>query len=142
MKYCSIIFLPLFLFLTGCSTLKPESFADNTTVLDPVKFFGGHTHSSGVLEAHSGKPSVRISTKTAGTFANGILHIEQDLYPERGKQNHRNFNLKLIDANHVEGTGSDISGTTHRKLYGNYFTWNFRLKIAEKGLVQYVNMTQ
>ncbi|MEO6406951.1 MAG: DUF3833 family protein [Ferruginibacter sp.] len=142
MKYNFIPALLILFVLSCCSTLKPESFSSSTPILDPVKFFGGHTSSAGVMEARSGKPSVRITTKTAGIYTHGILSIEQDLYPENGKQNHRSFNLKLVDAHHVEGTGSDIAGTARGELYGNYFTWRFRLKIAGKGLVQHVNMTQ
>ena len=138
---CIPAFLVLFV-LASCSTLKPESFSSSTPILDPVKFFGGHTHSAGVLESRRGKPSVRITTNTTGVYKNGILSIEQDLYPEQGKHNHRNFKLKLTDEHHVEGTGSDITGTAHGQLYGNYFTWSFRLRIAGKGLVQHVNMTQ
>lgn len=133
--------LVLFVF-ASCSTLKPESFGSSTPILDPVKFFGGHTHSSGVLETPKGKPSERITTKTTGVYANGILTIDQDLYPEKEKPNHRTFTLKLTDAHHVEGTGSFIGGTARGTLYGNYFTWQFRLKIADKGLVKHVNMTQ
>ena len=128
--------------LAGCSSLKPESFSSTTPVIDPVKFFGGHTHSAGVIESRSGKPSERITTQTAGVFANGILSMEQDLHSEDSKPTHRNFKFKIIDAHHVEATGSDITGTAHGELYGNYFTWSFRLKVADKGLVQHVNMTQ
>ena len=142
MKINYVFFLAFIIIAGGCSSLKPESFKSTQPKLDPVKFFGGHTHSSGVLESKSGKPSTRITTNTTGVFSDGILKIEQDLFPENGKKNHRSFNLKITDANHVEGTGSDISGIAHGFLYGNYFTWTFRLKIANKGLVQHVTMTQ
>lgn len=128
--------------LVGCSSLKPENFSGGTPVLDPVTFFGGHTHSTGVIESRSGQPSERITTQTAGVFANGILSMEQDLHSENSQPTHRNFKLKIIDAHHVDATGSDVVGTAHGKLYGNYFTWSFRLKIADQGIVQHVNMTQ
>jgi hypothetical protein len=142
MKNICIAALLALLALTSCSTLKPENFSSTEPVLDPIKFFGGHTHSTGVLESHSGKPSERITTKTTGIYANGILTIDQDLYAEKEKPNHRTFTLKFIDAHHVEGTGSFIGGTARGELYGNYFTWRFRLKVANKGLVRHVNMTQ
>ncbi len=142
MRHSCIYSLSIIFILAGCSTLKPASFSSTAPKLDPVKFFGGHTHSAGVLEARNGKPTVRITTKTSGTFANGILSIEQDLFPENQTQRHRSFQIKLIDANHVEGTGSDITGTARGDLNGNYFTWKFRLKIANKGLVKHVTMTQ
>lgn len=135
------VFLSL-LVLASCSSLKPESFSSTTPVIDPVKFFGGHTHSTGVIESRSGKPVERITTQTAGVFANGILSMEQDLHSEDSKPSHRNFNFKIIDAHHVDATGSDITGTAHGELYGNYFTWSFRLKVADKGLVQHATMTQ
>jgi Protein of unknown function (DUF3833) len=128
--------------LASCSSLKPENFGDGTPALDPVKFFGGHTHSTGVIESRSGKPSERITTKTEGVYANGILNMEQDLQSENSKPTHRNFKLTIIDAHHVDATGSDVEGIAHGELYGNYFTWSFRLKVANKGLVKHVNMTQ
>lgn len=134
----SIIFVCL---LTGCASLKPASFQSEQPVLDPVKFFGGKTHSAGVLENKNGKPSQRITTKTSGHFVNGILTIDQDLYPEGQKVNHRTFTLKQVDAHHVEATADDIEGTATGELYGNYFTWTFRRKV-NTGLVKHVKMTQ
>jgi hypothetical protein len=126
--YCILTHFVLFI-LTSCSTLKPESFTRSGATLDPIKFFDGHTHSTGVLEARSGKPIEYITTKTTGVYDNGILSIEQDLfYPDNGKQKHRTFELKLIDPHHVEGTGSDIRGIAKGELYGNYFAWRYRLK--------------
>ncbi len=134
-------FLPLFAF-ASCASLKPESFRNTTSTTDPIQFFGGHTHSTGVLEAPGGQPTERITTQTAGVFANGILSMEQDLHSEDSQPTHRNFRFKIIDAHHVEATGSDIAGTAHGQLYGNYFTWSFRLKVANKGLIHHVNMSQ
>ncbi len=139
-NYFSAIFI--LLTLASCSTLKPTNFSSSEPVLDPLKFFGGRTHSTGVIEGRNGKPSNRITTNSTGQYANGILTVTQDLFQENKKQKHRSFEIKLIDEHHVESTGSDISGTAYGEFYGNYFTWRFRLKIAEKGLVRHVNMTQ
>lgn len=142
MKNICIPSLLAIVVLASCSTLKPKDFSSTEPVLDPIKFFGGHTHSTGVLESHGGKASDRITTKTTGIYANGILTIDQGLYAEKEKPNHRTFTLKFKDAHHVEGTGSFIGGTARGELYGNYFTWRFRLKVASKGLVRHVNITQ
>jgi hypothetical protein len=141
-NYCILTHFVLFI-LTSCSTLKPESFTKSGATLDPVKFFDGHTHSTGVLEARSGKPTQHITTKTTGVYDKGILSIEQDLfYPDNGKQKHRTFELKLIAPHQVEGTGSDIRGIAKGELYGNYFAWRYRLKIADKGIMRHVKITQ
>lgn len=128
--------------LASCSSLNPESFSSGTPIIDPVKFFGGHTHSTGVLESRNGKPAERITTKTAGVYANGVLSMDQDLYTGASQHTRRNFKLKIIDAHHVDATGSDVAGIAHGALYGNYFTWSFRMRIADNGLVRHVNMTQ
>ncbi|MDO1451124.1 DUF3833 family protein [Rhodocytophaga aerolata] len=143
MKNNSILTYFVLFVLTSCSTLKPESFKRSGATLDPIKFFDGHTHSTGVLEARSGKPTEHITTKTTGVYDNRVLRIEQDLfYPDNGKQKHRTFELKLIDVHHLEGTGSDITGIAKGELYGNYFAWRYRLKIADKGIVRHVNIAQ
>ncbi|MDB5271061.1 MAG: hypothetical protein JWP58_4101 [Hymenobacter sp.] len=131
-----------FFALVGCSSLKPESFSSTTSTTDPITFFGGHTHSTGVIESPSGQPAERITTQTAGVLANGTLRMEQDLHSEDSKPTHRTFTFNIIDAHHVDATGSDIAGTAHGKLYGNYFTWSFRLKVADKGPIHRVSMTQ
>ena len=63
------------------------------------------------------RDSNRITTKTSGNFADGSLSIEQDLFQENKNPSHRTFKLKLIDAHHIEATGSDISGIAHGALY-------------------------
>jgi hypothetical protein len=138
---CISAFFSLFV-LAGCSSLKPESFSSGTPLLNPVKFFDGHTHSTGVLESRNGKPAEPITTKTEGVYADGRLRMDQDVYTGTSQPTHRRFNLKMTDAHHVEATGSDVAGTAYGEVYGNYFTWTFRMKIADKGLVQHVNMTQ
>lgn len=130
------------IFATSCASLKPAAFNNNEAKLDPVAFFGGNTSSYGVVESRAGKPSTGITTHTKGTVKDGIVYIEQDLLPENGKPNHRSWQLKQLDAHHVEATANDISGKATGELYGNYFTWTFRLKLQNRGLVKHVRMSQ
>ena len=127
--------------LASCSSLKPEKFKGSEPRLDLMEFFTGHTHSSGVMEARNGKPSDQIVTKNVGILTNGVLKMEQDVIPENGEKSHRSFQLKRINEHHVESTGSDITGKTIGTFYGNYFTWSYRLKLADKGFVKHVNIT-
>ncbi len=142
MKYSWIISLACCIGATSCASLKPTAFKDNTAKLDPVAFFGGNTSSYGVMESRGGKPTIGITTHTKGTVKDGVVYIEQDLLPENGKTNHRSWQLRQIDLNHVEATASDISGKARGELYGNYFTWTFRLKLENRGLIKHVRMSQ
>lgn len=122
--------------------MKPVAFEKSDVKLDPVNFFVGHTSSSGVLENHGGKPTARITTKTEGFLKDGILSIEQDLFPEGGKKNHRSWKLHQVDDHHVDATANDIDGTAHGLLYGNEFSWSFRLKVADRKIIRHVRMSQ
>lgn len=128
--------------IAGCASMKPSAFEKGSPKLEPVKFFVGHTRSYGVVENPGGKPTARITTETEGMLKDGVLNIEQDLYPEGGKKNHRSWKLRQIDEHHVDATANDIVGTAHGLLYGNEFSWNFRLKLADRKLIKHVRMSQ
>lgn len=126
----------------SCASLKPAAFAKGEPKLEPISFFGDRTRSSGVLENHGGNPTAKITTETTGNLKDGVLSLEQDLYPEDGKKNHRSWQLRRIDEHHVDATANDIDGTAHGLLYGNAFTWTFRLKIADRKFIRHVRMQQ
>jgi hypothetical protein len=141
-KYQLIITTGMLILLAGCASMKPAAFENGEPKLDPVKFFGGRTRSSGVIETPGGKPSRRITTETQGKLNNGVLSIEQNLYPEGGKKNHRIFILQQTDANHVNATADDIVGTAHGLLYGNQFSWTFRHTLINRKFIRHVRMSQ
>ena len=122
--------------------MKPAAFEKSDIKLEPLNFFEGHTRSYGVIENPGGKPTARITTETVGIFKKGVLNIEQDLYPEGGKKNHRSWKLQQIDAHHFDATANDIVGTAHGLLYGNEFSWCFRLKFTDRKFIKHVRMSQ
>ncbi len=132
----------IFAATTGCKTLKPESFDSSRPLLKPENFFVGHTKSSGLIETRGGKPSAQITTETQGTLKDGILYIEQDLMTKGKKKSHRSWKMYQTDAHHVTATANDIAGTARGKLYGNYFTWKFTLKLSPHNPIKRVKMSQ
>ena len=126
----------------GCASMKPAAFGNGEPKLDPVKFFGGRTRSTGVIENRGGKPATRITTETTGNLKDGVLYIEQDLFPEGKKKNHRVFMLHQIDEHHVDATADDIVGTAHGLLYGNEFSWSFRHTLENRKFIKHVRMSQ
>lgn len=131
----------MLLFITGCAGMKPTVLKTEKTH-DPVQFFVGHTKSLGVVENRGGKPTIRITTETTGVMKDGVLNIEQDLYPEGGKKNHRSWKLRRVDEQHMVATANDIDGTAHGLLNGNEFSWTFRLKLSERKFIKHVRMSQ
>ena len=143
MKLLSLSYLILLLtFLTSCASLNPVSFANETPNLDPVGFFGGRTTSTGVIENAKGKPIDRIKTSTSGTVKDGKLYIEQDLITEGKNTNHRSWSLKQIDEHHVHANSTDMDGTAKGLLYGNAFSWTYRMKLKNRKFLKHVRMQQ
>ena len=143
MRTSKLIIPTFFLFfLTGCASMKPAEFEKGATPGDPVLFFAGHTRSAGVIENSGGKPTARITTETMGIWKDSVLNIEQDLYPEGGKKNHRSWKLRRIDEHHVEAMANDIDGTAHGLLYGNVVSWTFRVKFSSRKIIRHARMSQ
>lgn len=138
----SIIGLSTCFVLASCSSMKPGDFAHAEPKFNPISFFNGRTHSGGVMENRAGKPLRPIVTKTQGTLKNGTLSMEQDLMPEGQEANHRSWKLWKVDEHHFDATANDISGSVHGEVYGNYLSWQFRVKVAKHGLIKHVHMQQ
>lgn len=140
MRYFPLVFL--YVLLASCATHKPVAFDGGQPPLDPIRFLQGHVKSYGVREARSGKPTMVTTTDIVGTLKDGVLYLEQDLFTEKGGKNHRSWQLRQLDAHHIEATADDIKGKTVGELYGNYFTWHYKLKVANSGLIKTVTMSQ
>ena len=126
----------------SCKSLKPHDFENNKPLLTAENFFVGHTKSAGVVETHGGRPSAKITTETFGTLKNGVVYIEQDLITEGKKKKHRSWKMQQTDAHHIEATASDIAGKARGKVYGNYFTWTFTLKLSPHNPIMRLRMSQ
>jgi hypothetical protein len=143
MRFLQFIFtVGILIYLTGCASMKPATFANADKKLKPIDFFVGHTRSTGVIENKVGKPTARIVTVTDGIRIDSIISIEQDLFTEGGKKNHRSWKLKVIDEHHLDATANDIHGTAHGILYGNNFSWTYRLKLSQRKYIKHLRMSQ
>ncbi len=127
---------------SGCASLKAPVFKDELPRLDPVGFFGGKTSSKGVIENAAGKPTARITTTTTGTEKAGKLFIEQDLVTLGKSKNHRSWSLEQIDEHHVLANSTDMDGTAKGLLYGNSFSWTYRMKLKQRKIIRHVRMQQ
>ncbi len=124
--------------------MKPTAFAAGGENIEttPVDFFTGSARSSGVMENRQGTPTARITTTIAGEWRDSVLYLEQDLFLEGAAPNHRSWKLRRTGPHPYEATATGIKGVAKGELWGPYFTWRFRLRIASKGLVQHVWMRQ
>lgn len=122
--------------------MQPQDFAGERPIFDPVKFFTGHTRSTGVLENRGGAPTDRVTTETHGRWVGDTLHLEQDLAFGSGKKQHRSWRIRRLDAHHFEATANDVVGTIRGEAYGNAFHWSFTLALSPGNPLANVRMSQ
>jgi len=128
--------------LGGCASKPIETFTNTRPVLKPEKFFAGRTHSWGVLESSSGKPTEVLNTATNGQWDGNSLHFEQDIVFEHGKRQHRSWLVRRLDEHHYSATGTGIVGTAHGEAYGSVFHLDFTLDALPGNPLGHVHMSQ
>ncbi len=129
--------------LAGCATARPvSSFETGRPIFDPIAFFTGHTHSWGIFETPSGKPSKLLRTVTTGSLRAGTLHFEQDLVFEKGTKQHRSWLITRQDEHHYSATGTGILGTAYGEAHGNVFHLQFALDAIPGNPLGHVHMSQ
>ncbi len=115
--------------LTGCQTLKPQSFAGAEPRFEPDKFFDGPTRSWGVIESRSGRPKRRFRTEMMGRREGNDLVITQDFIFEDGHKQQRIWRMRQIDDHRYDATANDVVGVSHGQAYGNTFHWEYTLAL-------------
>lgn len=109
---------------------------------DPLRFFTGHTRSSGVFENRRGEPRQTVRTETWGRIVGGELRLEQDLYLGDQPRQRRSWRLRRIDARHFEGRANDVREPIRGEMKGNVFRWSFTLATKPGKPFSAVRMTQ
>jgi hypothetical protein len=138
----AIAFLAAVAGRAAASPTERTSSRANGPAFDPIRFFSGRTHSSGVFEDRRGAPTKRVRTVTSGRVTGGVLRIEQDLYIAGEPRQHRSWRIRRLGANQFEGTANDMIGSARGEARGNHFTWTFTLALRPGNPLYNVRITQ
>jgi hypothetical protein len=137
------VLLALCFVITGCHTLKPESFAGAEPRFDPDKYFEGPTRSWGVTESRSGRPKSRFRTEMMGRREGGDkgdLVITQDFHFEDGRTQQRVWHIHRAGDHRYEASASDVIGPAVGYAYGNTFHWEYTLALRPGNKLANVHM--
>ena len=128
--------------ISGCASKPITAFNDGRPIFKPEKYFAGHTHSWGIFETQSGKPTKIIQTQTVGHWQGGVLHFEQDIVFEHGKKQHRSWLIRRLDEHRYSATGTGIVGTARGEAWGNAFHLDFTMAALGGNPLGHVRMSQ
>lgn len=128
--------------ITGCASKPIPAFTNGRPIFKPEKYFAGHTHSWGIFETRSGKPTKIIQTHTNGHWQDGVFHFEQDIVLEHGKSQHRSWLIHRLDEHRYTATGTGIVGTAHGEAWGNAFHLDFTMAVLGGNPLGHIRMSQ
>jgi hypothetical protein len=128
--------------LAGCDN-KPSTAVGAGPAFDPIGFFGGHTHSWGVIEGRSGTPSEWVVTDSHGKRqGTDQLTMVQHLTFQDGTTQQRDWTLWRSSPNRFDATANDMIGTAKGDADGNTFHWQWVLARHPGNALMNVTMNQ
>lgn len=117
------------LLLTGCSTMKPEDYADSKPELKIEEYFHGKTMARGMFQDRFGKVRNRFKVVMVGTMKDDTLILDEDFFYPDGSSSNRIWKIKVLANGEYEGTAGDVVGFARGKSAGNAFNWKYKMDL-------------
>ena len=115
--------------LSGCSTIKPDDYAETTPKLRIEDYFQGRTLAWGMFQDRFGKIRNRFKVDMKGTVKDGVLTLNEDFFYENGSTSNRQWNIKILGDGRYEGTAGDVIGVAKGKAAGHAFNWKYQIDL-------------
>jgi len=124
-------------FLTGCSSMKPEDFEGREPRFVLEEYFAGNTRAWGIFQDRFGTVRRQFTVDIEGTWDGRTLTLVEDFVYDDGQTERRTWVIEKIDEHTYEGRSEDgVIGTALMKSYGNAvnFAYDFDLKMQNRTL--------
>lgn len=122
------------LFLTGCSSMNIQDYANETPKLDLFDFFNGKTYAYGQFQDRSGKVIRRFQVDITGTVdpSKKQLTLDEQFVYNDGETEQRIWLITEIAPNQFRGTAGDVVGEAQGISAGNALNWHYTLDLPYK----------
>lgn len=119
--------------LGGCSSMKPEDFANTEPKLILEEYFQGKSRAYGFVENFAGKVTRQFVVDIDGRWDGTTLTLVEDFVWNDGEKEQRIWTLTKTGPDTWEGRTPDAIGVATGKLAGNAFNmkYDFNLKTGE-----------
>ncbi|WP_084462874.1 DUF3833 domain-containing protein [Oceanibaculum pacificum] len=128
------LLLAALLVLGGCSTMKPEDFADTTPRLTVEDYFQGKSRAWGIFQDRFGTLRRSFTVDIEGYREGDEFVLKEDFVYDDGETDQRIWRIRRIDEHRYEGRADDVVGTATGLAYGKALNWQyeFDLKVGER----------
>lgn len=115
--------------LTGCSSMKPQDFAQKQPTFDVFDYFQGHSRAWGLFEDRFGKVRRQFTVDITGEVKDGVLTLNEDFLYDDGETENRVWKIHKTGPHHYEGTFDEIVGVAKGLQYGNALNWKYEMNL-------------
>lgn len=124
--------LVLILMLTGCSTMKVETYRGNTPELNLFAYFEGKTYAWGQFQDRSGKVLRRFKVDIDGQVSGNELTLDERFVYDDGEQQQRIWHITQTGEGRYLGEADDVVGQAQGESAGNALNWRYTLDLPYK----------
>ena len=126
---CSLILLVTL----GCSSMKPDDYADTSPEFDLFRYFEGKSRAWGIFQDRFGKLHRRFKVDIKGSVNGDHLRLEESFIYDDGATQQRVWEIERLDKHRYSGKASDIIGQASGVAYGSALQWQYEMNIQVNG---------
>lgn len=119
--------------LSGCSSMKPQDFAEQEPRLLIEEYFAGKTQAWGIFQDRFGTLRRQFRVDIDGTWDGETLTLVEDFVYDDGETEQRVWRITKLGDNRYEGRAEGVIGVAGGTAYGNALNWRYRfaLKVGD-----------
>ena len=119
--------------LAGCSSMKPEDFAERQPRLLIEDYFAGKTRAWGIFQDRFGTLRRQFQVDIDGTWDGQTLTLVEDFLYDDGETEQRIWRIEKTGAHTYQGRAEGVIGIAEGAAYGNALNWRYRfaLKVGD-----------
>ena len=124
----------------GCSTPKPEQYANELPRLDVEQYFNGTLDAHGMFQDRSGAVIKRFVVVMRASWNGDTGTLDEDFVYADGTKQKRVWTLKKTAPGRFSATAADVIGTAQGVVSGNSLNWKYVLALPVDGKIVNVEM--
>jgi Protein of unknown function (DUF3833) len=114
---------------SGCSSMKPEDFADQQPRFVLEEYFAGRTRAWGLFEDRFGTVRRQFVVDVDGNWDGRELVLQEDFTYDDGETDRRVWRIVKTGDHTYEGRADDVVGIATGTAYGNALNWSYTLDL-------------
>jgi len=129
MRRANQLLLAIVFLIPGCSSMKPQDFADSEPRFVIEDYFAGRTRAWGLFEDRFGDVRRQFVVDIEGRWGGRELVLDEHFSYADGEQDRRVWRIVKKDDHTYEGRADDVIGMAAGVAHGNAFNWRYDLDL-------------